>query len=359
MARNRQTAWRVEGYRQEIRDHGGPLAETRGQERTAFPDRRVFRHGGFVAGRGQAHAPQDRLMPRRTGSCPAGQAHAPQAAPYRQTRVRQARRGGGLPGLLLVGAALREEVARGAPVRRRRVPRARLARRRHAGRFRRGRRHDRRRGRQGPLPGRHVPALEHAVRGRDAGRERGMRVRGAGPDPRPHRHGAPRAGARQRHAARATASRGTRSPWCACSPCSATTTGSRRGPATRIPATRKGPSRTRSASCAATSWPQAQRGEPQTAGEASAVEVRRDRGRGPLPFRQADTRAVRRGARGDAAAAARVSTRSNESSARPTRRATSRSARPVTSRARHGAAGRCSPACARSRRRSAPPTAGT
>ena len=68
MARNRQTAWRVEVYRQEIRDHGGLLAETRGQEGTAFPDRRVFRHGGFVAVRGQAHAPQ--------------------AAPYRQTRVR-------------------------------------------------------------------------------------------------------------------------------------------------------------------------------------------------------------------------------------------------------------------------------
>lgn len=55
MARNRQTAWRVEGYRQEIRDHGGLLAETRGQEGTAFPDRRVFRHGGFVAVRGRAH----------------------------------------------------------------------------------------------------------------------------------------------------------------------------------------------------------------------------------------------------------------------------------------------------------------
>ena len=75
MARNRQTAWRVEGYRQEIRDHGGLLPQARGQEGTAFPDRRVFRHGGFVAVRGQAHAPQ--------------------AAPYRQTRVRQARRGGG------------------------------------------------------------------------------------------------------------------------------------------------------------------------------------------------------------------------------------------------------------------------
>lgn len=339
MARNRQTDWRVEGYRQEIRDHGGLLAETRGREGTAFPDRRAFRHGGFVAGRGQAHAPQ--------------------AAPYRQTRVRQARRGGGIPGLLLVGAALREEVARGASVRRRRVPRARLARRRHAGRFRRGRRHDRRRGRQGPLPGRHVPALEHAVRGRDAGRERGMRVRGAGPDPRPHRHGSPRAGARQHH---------------------------RRGPPRRVgqghrgarvrhvlrplPARdevlqpvfrqREGIRRERGRLPAPQPHgPQAQRGEPQTAGEASAVEARRDRGRGPPPFRQADTRAVRRGPRGTAAAAARVSTRSNGSSARPTRRATSRSARSVTSRARHGAAGRCSPACARSRRRSAPPTAGT
>lgn len=339
MARNRQTAWRVEGYRQEIRDHGGLLAETRGREGTAFPDRRAFRHGGFVAVRGQAHAPQ--------------------AAPYRQTRVRQARRGGGIPGLLLVGAALREEVARGASVRRRRVPRARLARRRHAGRFRRGRRHDRRQRRQDPLPGRHVPALEHAVRGRDAGRERGMRVRGAGPDPRPHRHGSPRAGVRQRH---------------------------RRGPPRRVeqgdsgarvrhvlrplPARdevlqpvfrqREGIRRERGRLPAPQPHgPQAQRGEPQAAGEASAVETRRDRGRGPPPFRQADTRAVRRGPRGTAAAAARVSTRSNGSSARPTRRTTSRSARPVTSRARHGAAGRCSPACARSRRRSAPPTAGT
>lgn len=73
MARNLQTAWRVEGYRQEIRDHGGLLAETRGQEGAAFPDRRAFGDGRLVAVRGQAHAPQ--------------------TAPYRQTRVRQARRG--------------------------------------------------------------------------------------------------------------------------------------------------------------------------------------------------------------------------------------------------------------------------
>lgn len=288
-----------------------------------------------------------------------GQAHAPQAAPYRQTRVRQARRGGGLRGLVLVGAALREEVARGASVRRRRLSRARLERRRHAGRFRRGRRHDRRGRRQGALPGRHVPALEHAVRGRDAGRERGMRVRGAGPDLRPHRHGSPRAGARQRHR---------------CGPPRRVEQG-RRGSRVRhvlrpLPARdevlqpvfrqREGIRRERGRLPAAQPHgPQAQRGESQAADEASAVEVRRDRGRGPLPFRQAGTRAVRRGARGTAAAAARVSTRSNGSSARPTRRATSRSARSVTSRARLGAAGRCSRGCARSRWRSAPPTAGT
>lgn len=58
MARNRQTAWRVEGYRQEIRDHGGLLPEARGQEGTALPDRRAFGDGRLVAGRGQAHAPQ-------------------------------------------------------------------------------------------------------------------------------------------------------------------------------------------------------------------------------------------------------------------------------------------------------------
>lgn len=162
----------------------------------------------------------DGLMPRK-------QRHA------RQTSVRQARGGEGGSGLVFVRAALREEGARRASSGQRQVPRAQLARRDHAGRFQRGRRHDRRWRRQGPLPGRHVPAFEHGARGRDAGRERGMRVREAGPDLRPHRHGSPHAGARTPRA-RATSSRGTRSPWCACSPCPATTTGSRRGSATRI-----------------------------------------------------------------------------------------------------------------------------
>lgn len=168
----------------------------------------------------------------------------------RQTRVRQARGGEGGSGLV-VRAALREEGARGASSGRRQVPRTRLAHRRHAGRFQRGRRHDRRR-RQGPLPSRHVPSFEHAVRGRNAGRERGMRVRGAGPDLRPHRHGSPNAGVRTPRA-RTTASRGTRSLWYACSPCPATATGSRRGSATRIPATRRDPSGTRSGPWT-TSW---------------------------------------------------------------------------------------------------------
>lgn len=339
MARNRQTAWRVEGYRQEIRDHGGLLPEARGQEGTAFPDRRAFGDGRLVAVRGQAHAPQ--------------------AAPYRQTRVRQACRGGGLRGLVLVGAALREEVARGASVRRRRLSRARLERRGHAGRFRRGRRHDRRGRRQGALPGRHVPALEHAVRGRDAGRERGMRVRGAGPDLRPHRHGSPRAGARQRHRCglpRRVEQGGS---------------GARvrhvlrplpardEVPRPRIPATRRDPSRTRSASCAAASW--------------SPSPTRRATGRrrgiscwGAARSRTwATTVPAGRYAScstGTAGRCSRCRARFDAVewvSARPTRRATSRSARSVTSRARHGAAGRCSRGCARSRWRSAPPTAGT
>lgn len=95
--------------------------------------------------------------------------------------------------------------------------------------------------------------------------------------------------------------------WCACSPCSATTTGARRGSATPYSGNEKGSVENAVGFLRRNLMvPKAQRGEPQAAGEASAVEVRRDRGRGPLPFRQADTRAVRRGPRGDAAAAARA-----------------------------------------------------
>lgn len=340
MARNRQTAWRVEGYRQEIRDHGGLLAETRGQEGTAFPDRRVFRHGGFVAVRGRAHAPQ--------------------AAPYRQTRVRQARRGGGLRGLVLVGAALREEVARGASVRRRRLSRARLERRRHAGRFRRGRRHDRR----GDVKVHCLVAtFPHS----------NMRYVAAMPGENAecvceglaqifdHIGMVPRVlvldnatGAGHRVAWNKVTVVRVFAMFCDHyrletrfrDPVFRQREGIRRERG-RLPAPQP-------------HGPQAQRGEPRAAGEASAVEVRRDRGRGPATvpagrYASCSTWTAGRCSR----CRARVSTRSNGSSARPTRRATSRSARSVTSRARHGAAGRCSRACARSRWGSAPPTAGT
>lgn len=263
-----------------------------------------------------------------------------------------------LRGLVLVGAALREEVARGASVRRRRLSRARLERRRHAGRFRRGRRHDRRGDVKVHCLVATFPHSNMRYVAAMPGENAECVCEGL-PDLRPHRHGSPRAGARQRHR---------------CGPPRRVEQGDsgarvrhvlRPLPARdKVPRPvfrqREGLGRERGRLPAPQPHgPQAQRGEPQAAGEASAVEARRDRGRGPLLFRQADTRAVRRGPRGDAAAAARVSTRSNGSSARPTRRATSRSARSVTSRARHGAAGRCSRACARSRWRSAPPTAGT
>lgn len=346
MARNRQTAWRVEGYRQEIRDHGGPLAETRGQERTAFPDRRVFRHGGFVAGRGQAHAPQDRLMPRK-------QRHTARRVYARLVeeegfqgsyssvqryvkRWREEHRSDGdgyleldwRAGVMQVDFGEAVATIGGGDVR----VHCLVATFPHSNmRY------------VAAMPGENAecvcegPAqiLDHIgmaprVLVLDNATRRGP----------PRRVGQGHRGARVRHVLRPLPARDE-----VLQPVFRQRERVRRERG-RLPAPQP-------------HGPQAQRGEPQTAGEASAVEVRRDRGRGPLPFRQADTRAVRRGARGDAAAAARVSTRSNESSARPTRRATSRSARPVTSRARHGAAGRCSPACARSRRRSAPPTAGT
>lgn len=54
------------------------------------------------------------------------------------------------------------------------------------------------------------PYPVHAVCGGDAGRERGVRVRGARAGLRAHRHGAARAGARSTRRARGTGSRGTR-----------------------------------------------------------------------------------------------------------------------------------------------------
>ena len=181
-----------------------------------------------------------------------GPAHAAQAAAYRPARARTACGGMRLRRQLFVGATLGQAMAATPPGRGRGIQRAGMGAGQRAGRFRTGPGRGRGRGTDRAFPRGLVPVLEHAVRGRDAGRERGMRVRGAGPDLRPHRHGSPRAGARQRHR---------------CGPPRRVEQGDSGArvrhvlrplpardevPRPRIPATRRDPSRTRSASCAAT-----------------------------------------------------------------------------------------------------------
>ena len=112
---------------------------------------------------------------------------ATQAAPHRQTRARQAPRGDRVRRRVHDDAGVRETLARGEPERFRRIRRARLGARRRADRFRRGEGPHRRRARGRPLPGRHVPPFEHAVRDEPARGERGMPVPRAGRGVRAHR----------------------------------------------------------------------------------------------------------------------------------------------------------------------------
>lgn len=84
-------------------------------------------------------------------------------------------------------AGVRETLARGEPERFRRIRRARLGTRRRADRFRRGEGPHRRRARGRPLPGRHVPPFEYAIRDEPARGERGMPVPRAGRGVRAHR----------------------------------------------------------------------------------------------------------------------------------------------------------------------------
>lgn len=109
-----------------------------------------------------------------------------------------------------------------------------------------------RRGTDRAFPGGLVPVLEHEIRGRAAGRDRGMRVPWSEQGVLPCRHGPPRASVRQRHRGRPPQGRPGPSPRRGCSRCSARTTASRRGSATPIPAGRREARRTRSVSCAAT-----------------------------------------------------------------------------------------------------------
>ena len=179
-----------------------------------------------------------------------GPAHAAQAAAYRPARARTARGGIRLRGQLFVGAALGQAMAATPPGRGRGIQRAGMGAGQRAGRFRPGPGRGRGRGTDRAFPRGLVPVLEHAVRGRAARRDRGMRVPWPEQGVLPHRNGPPRAGVRQRH--RATAGPTGPSPRRGCSRCSARITASRRGSATRIPGTRRAARRTRSASCAAT-----------------------------------------------------------------------------------------------------------
>lgn len=128
----------------------------------------------------------DRMLPRR-------QRHTG------QTRARQAPRGDRLRRRVHDDAGVRETLARGEPERFRRVRRARLGARRRADRFRCGEGLHRRRARGRPLPGRHVPPFEHAVRDEPARGERGMPVPRAGRGVRAHRRRPSRDRHGQRH----------------------------------------------------------------------------------------------------------------------------------------------------------------
>lgn len=81
-----------------------------------------------------------------------------------------------------------------------------------AGRFRPGPGRGRRRGTDRAFPGGLVPVLEHEIRGRAAGRDRGMRVPWSEQGVLPCRHGPPRASVRQRHRGRPPQGRRDRHP---------------------------------------------------------------------------------------------------------------------------------------------------
>lgn len=136
-----------------------------------------------------------------------GLARVAQAAPHREAHPRQARRGGGLPGLLRDGQELRRgregadrSGARGA--RGPGVPGPRLAPRRVPGRLRPGGLPRPRDAPAGPLPGGRVPALQRRARPGVLGRDGRMRVSRAARRVRVRRRRAFAGGVRQRHRGR-------------------------------------------------------------------------------------------------------------------------------------------------------------
>lgn len=126
-------------------------------------------------------------------------AHAGQATPYRDPRVRAARGGMRVHGLVLVGAALGQALEAGASSPVGRFRRSGVGAGKRAGRFRPGPGRGRGHGTGRAFPGGVVPVFEHALGGGVAGRDLGMRVPGSAGGVREDGHDARGRGVRQRH----------------------------------------------------------------------------------------------------------------------------------------------------------------
>lgn len=151
------------------------IAHDRGQVRQPrglFTQAIEYRPTRQVAGRRRVRGHRGRMAGRRS-------AHARQATPYRDPRVRETRGRVRVHGLVLVGAALDQALEAGASSAVGRFRRAGVGAGKRAGRFRPGQGRGRGHGTGRAFPGGVVPVLEHALGGGIAGRDRGMRVPGA------------------------------------------------------------------------------------------------------------------------------------------------------------------------------------
>lgn len=150
------------------------IAHDRGQVRQPwglFTQAIECRPTGQIAGRRRVRGHRGRMAGRRP-------AHAGQATPYRGPRVRAARGGMRVHGLVLVGAALGQALEAGASSAVGRFRRIEMGAGKRAGRFRPDPGRGRGRGTGRAFPGGVVPVLEHALGGGIAGRDRGMRGQG-------------------------------------------------------------------------------------------------------------------------------------------------------------------------------------
>lgn len=171
------------------------IAHDRGQVRQPwglFTQAIECRPTGQVAGRRRVRGHRGRMAGRRS-------AHAGQATPYRDPRVRAARGRVRVHGIVLVGAALGQAPEAGASSAVGRLRRTGVGAGKRAGRFRPGPGRGRRRGTGRAFPGGVVPVLEQALGGGIAGRDRGMRVPGTAGGVREDGHDAQGGGVRQRH----------------------------------------------------------------------------------------------------------------------------------------------------------------